>query len=84
MCHVLLQQKLFDKLADLLDSIPKSLLLSSDEENTLKARAVIAYKRESYKELYDILSGHDFHSSNHKVSEISITLFVFISFPTRC
>ena len=47
--------------------MPDTLLQMSDAENTLKARAVVAFKRKKYKELYEIISGHNFHSSNHKV-----------------
>jgi len=65
-CHDLLQRKQIDRLTEFIDSVPKHLLYGSDE-NILKARSLVAFKRQRFQELYRLLESHTFHSSNHKV-----------------
>ncbi|CAL1529679.1 unnamed protein product [Lymnaea stagnalis] len=63
-CEALQQKNDIDRLARFLWSLPPSELLRGSEA-VLKARAMVAFHRGSYRELYAILESHTFDSSNH-------------------
>ncbi|XP_064623110.1 homeobox protein six1-like isoform X2 [Lineus longissimus] len=63
-CEALQQSGNIDRLARFLWSLPPSELLRGSEA-VLKARAVVAFHRGSFRELYAILESHNFDPSNH-------------------
>ncbi|KAK0041133.1 homeobox protein SIX4 [Biomphalaria pfeifferi] len=63
-CEALQQKNDIDRLARFLWSLPPSELLRGSEA-VLKARAMVAFHRGSYRELYAILESHTFENSNH-------------------
>lgn len=63
-CEALQQKNDIDRLARFLWSLPPNELLRGSEA-VLKARAMVAFHRGSYRELYAILESHTFDSSNH-------------------
>uniref|UniRef100_A0A8C4VKK7 SIX homeobox 4 n=1 Tax=Gopherus evgoodei TaxID=1825980 RepID=A0A8C4VKK7_9SAUR len=63
-CEALQQGGNLDRLARFLWSLPQSDLLRGNE-SLLKARALVAFHQGIYPELYSILEGHSFDSSNH-------------------
>ncbi|KAH9489441.1 Homeobox protein six4 [Bulinus truncatus] len=63
-CEALQQKNDIDRLARFLWSLPPSELLRGSEA-VLKARAMVAFHRGSYRELYAILESHTFDNSNH-------------------
>ncbi|KAM9318303.1 homeobox protein SIX5 [Pholidichthys leucotaenia] len=66
LCEALLQAGNVDRLWRFLSTIPPpSYELLRGNETLLKARALVAFHREEFSELYAILECHDFHSSNH-------------------
>ncbi|XP_005986478.1 homeobox protein SIX4 isoform X1 [Latimeria chalumnae] len=65
-CEALQQGGNLDRLARFLWSLPHSDLLRGNE-SILKARALVAFNRGKYQELYSILESHNFDSSNHAV-----------------
>ncbi|KAM3615823.1 uncharacterized protein V6R79_008365 [Siganus canaliculatus] len=64
LCEALLQAGNVDRLWRFLSTIPSSELLRGNE-TLLKAQALVAFHREEFKELYDILESYVFHPSNH-------------------
>ncbi|XP_043942558.1 homeobox protein SIX5-like [Protopterus annectens] len=64
-CEALLQAGNVDRLGRFLTSIPPSELLRGNE-TLLKARALVAFHQENFKELYCILESQSFHPSNHR------------------
>ncbi|XP_068441444.1 homeobox protein SIX5 [Clinocottus analis] len=65
LCEALLQAGNVDRLWRFLSTIPPSSELLRGNETLLKARALVAFHREEFKELYAILESYDFHPSNH-------------------
>lgn len=65
-CEALQQAGDGERLARFLWSLPPSELLRTSE-SVLKARAVVAFNRGNFKELYQILEGHNFDCVNHAV-----------------
>ncbi|CAM4582519.1 homeobox protein SIX4 [Caretta caretta] len=63
-CEALQQGGNLDRLARFLWSLPQSDLLRGNE-SLMKARALVAFHQGIYPELYSILEGHSFDSSNH-------------------
>lgn len=63
-CEALQQSKDFEKLSRFLWSLPPTERLCGNEA-VLKARAVVAFHKESYRELYAILESHSFDSRHH-------------------
>ncbi|KAF2885939.1 hypothetical protein ILUMI_20234 [Ignelater luminosus] len=64
MCEALHQRGDVERLASFLWSLPPSELLRGNE-SVLRARAVVAFHRGSYHELYAILESHSFHPRWH-------------------
>ncbi|XP_076442419.1 uncharacterized protein LOC143281219 [Babylonia areolata] len=64
MCEALQQKGDMERLAMFLWSLPPSELLRGSEA-VLKARALVAFHKGNYRELYSILEGHAFHEDNH-------------------
>ncbi|KAK5640626.1 hypothetical protein RI129_011437 [Pyrocoelia pectoralis] len=64
MCEALHQRGDVERLATFLWSLPPSELLRGNE-SILRARAVVAFHRASYHELYAILESHSFHPRWH-------------------
>ena len=64
MCEVLQQSGNTERLARFLWSLPSCEKLLKNE-SVLKARAVVAFQRGQFKELYRILEGNVFSSVNH-------------------
>ncbi|KAK4873199.1 hypothetical protein RN001_015228 [Aquatica leii] len=64
MCEALHQRGDVERLATFLWSLPPSELLRGNE-SILRARAVVAFHRGSYHELYAILESHTFHPRWH-------------------
>ncbi|XP_067943617.1 homeobox protein SIX6-like [Watersipora subatra] len=65
-CEALQQSGDVERLSRFLWSLPPSELLRSNE-SVLKARAVVAFHRSDFRDLYTILEGHNFDSVNHQV-----------------
>ncbi|KAI7802749.1 homeobox protein SIX5, partial [Triplophysa rosa] len=65
LCEALLQAGNVDRLWRFLSTIPPSAEMLRGNETLLKARALVAFHRDEFKELYAILDSHDFHPSNH-------------------
>lgn len=65
LCEALLQAGNVDRLWRFLSTIPPSSDLLRGNETLLKARALVAFHREEFHELYDILEGFAFQPSNH-------------------
>lgn len=65
-CEALQQSGDVERLSRFLWSLPPSELLRSNE-SVLKARAVVAFHRSDFRDLYAILEGHNFDSVNHQV-----------------
>lgn len=65
LCEALLQAGNVDRLWRFLSTIPPSSELLRGNETLLKARAVVAFHREEFKELYGILESFAFQPSNH-------------------
>ncbi|XP_068601259.1 homeobox protein SIX5 [Brachionichthys hirsutus] len=65
LCEALLQAGNVDRLWTFLSTIPPSSDLLRGNETLLKARALVAFHREEFKELYGILESYAFHPSNH-------------------
>ncbi|XP_053728816.1 homeobox protein SIX5 [Synchiropus splendidus] len=65
LCEALLQAGNVERLWRFLSTIPRSSELLRGNETLLKARALVAFHREEFGELYGILESHDFHPSNH-------------------
>ncbi|XP_015277500.1 PREDICTED: homeobox protein SIX4 [Gekko japonicus] len=63
-CEALQQGGHLDRLARFLWSLPPGELLRG-EESLLKARALVAFHRGLYAELYGILEGHSFGAASH-------------------
>lgn len=63
-CEALQQKGDVERLARFLWSLPPSELLRGSEA-VLKARALVAFHRGSYRELYVIVESHKFDESNH-------------------
>uniref|UniRef100_A0A8C4RCD3 SIX homeobox 5 n=1 Tax=Erpetoichthys calabaricus TaxID=27687 RepID=A0A8C4RCD3_ERPCA len=64
-CEALLQAGNVEQLGRFLSTIPAAPELQRGNETLLKAKALVAFHREEYKELYAILESHSFHPSNH-------------------
>ncbi|XP_015178319.1 PREDICTED: homeobox protein six1-like [Polistes dominula] len=64
MCEALSQSQDIDKLARFLWSLPQGELMRGNE-SVLMARAVVAFHRGSYHELYMILESHPFSPRRH-------------------
>ncbi|CAG4975238.1 unnamed protein product [Colias eurytheme] len=64
MCEALQQKGDIEKLAAFLWSLPESQLLCGNE-TVLRARALVAYHRGVYQELYAILETHTFPPKHH-------------------
>ncbi|XP_061575388.1 homeobox protein SIX5 [Cololabis saira] len=65
LCEALLQAGNVDRLWRFLSTVPPSSELLRGNETLLKARALVAFHREEFKELYGILESHDFQPCNH-------------------
>uniref|UniRef100_H3CQM6 SIX homeobox 5 n=1 Tax=Tetraodon nigroviridis TaxID=99883 RepID=H3CQM6_TETNG len=65
LCEALLQAGNVDRLWSFLSTIPLSSDLLRGNETLLKARALVAFHREEFKELYAILESYAFQPSNH-------------------
>lgn len=65
LCEALLQSGNVDRLWRFLSTIPPSSDLLRGNETLLKARALVAFHREEFKELYGILESFAFQPSNH-------------------
>ena len=65
LCEALLQAGNAERLHRFLCTIPPSAELLRGNETLLKARALVAFHREDFKELYAILDSYDFHPGNH-------------------
>ncbi|XP_035683172.1 homeobox protein six1b-like [Branchiostoma floridae] len=65
-CEALQQGGDIERLARFLWSLPPNELLRGSE-SVLKARAIVAFHRGSFKELYAILESHNFDTSNHQM-----------------
>lgn len=63
-CEVLQQGGSIDRLARFLWSLPNCEYLQKNE-SVLKAKAVVAFHRGNFKELYRILESHNFSVQNH-------------------
>ncbi|XP_069772386.1 homeobox protein SIX4-like [Narcine bancroftii] len=63
-CEALQQGGNLDRLAQFLWSLPPSDLLRGNE-SILKARALVAFHQNRYKELYSILESHNFDAASH-------------------
>ncbi|XP_039259183.2 uncharacterized protein LOC120335679 [Styela clava] len=64
-CKALKQSEDFHKLENFLKKIPPDDY-NSDTENIVMARAYIAFYRNSYKEMFNLLESRTFSSCNHK------------------
>lgn len=64
MCEALQQRGDIDRLATFLWSL-SPLEVLNDNESILRARALVAFHRGSYHELYSILETHAFNSKWH-------------------
>ncbi|XP_062860490.1 homeobox protein SIX5 isoform X1 [Trichomycterus rosablanca] len=64
-CEALLQAANVDRLWSFLATIPPQSDVLRGNETLLKARALVAFHREDFAELYAILESRDFHPSNH-------------------
>jgi homeobox protein SIX4 len=64
MCEALQQKNDIDKLTTFLWGLPPDDLLSSNE-SILRARAIVAYHRGSFNELYNLLESHCFSINFH-------------------
>ncbi|MBN3310377.1 SIX4 protein, partial [Amia calva] len=65
LCEALLQAGNVERLGRFLSTIPPSAELLRGNETLLKAKALVAFHQEEFKELYSILESHDFHPANH-------------------
>nr|XP_015196580.1 PREDICTED: homeobox protein SIX5 isoform X2 [Lepisosteus oculatus] len=65
LCEALLQAGNVERLGRFLSTIPPSAELLRGNETLLKAKALVAFHQEEFKELYAILESHDFHPANH-------------------
>lgn len=63
-CETLLQSGDIDKLGRFLWSLPENDALNGHEA-VLRAKAVVAFYRETYRELYAILESHNFDPKHH-------------------
>lgn len=64
MCEALQQKNDIEKLSTFLYGLPPDML--SNSESVLRARAVVAYHRASFHELYGILENHNFSVKFHE------------------
>lgn len=64
MCEALQQKNDIDKLTTFLWSLPPEDIMMNNE-SILRARAVVAYHRNSFHELYALLEGHCFSTKHH-------------------
>ncbi|KAM6973115.1 homeobox protein SIX5 [Aplochiton taeniatus] len=65
LCEALLQAGNVDRLWRFLSTIPPSAEVLRGNETLLKARALVAFHRDEFKEMYAIIESHVFHPSNH-------------------
>ncbi|XP_015196580.2 homeobox protein SIX5 isoform X2 [Lepisosteus oculatus] len=65
LCEALLQAGNVERLGRFLSTIPPSAELLRGNETLLKAKALVTFHQEEFKELYAILESHDFHPANH-------------------
>lgn len=65
MCEALQQKNDIDKLTTFLWSLPPEDISMMNNESILRARAVVAYHRNSFHELYALLEGHCFSTKHH-------------------
>lgn len=63
-CEALQQKNDFERLSMFLRSLPPNEIRNSSE-SVLKARAIVAFHKGGYRELYSILVNHTFTVSNH-------------------
>ena len=86
-CEVLQSSGDVERLARFLWSLPVSQQIQ-ECESVLKARAIVAFARGQYRELYRILEAHQFSPHNHptlqslwlKVNNLRPTLSLFFCF----
>lgn len=64
MCEALQQTEDVEKLARFLWSLPPNQLVRG-QESVLRARALVAFHRKAYRELYAILESHNFDPRHH-------------------
>lgn len=64
MCEALQQKNDIENLAKFLCRLPPGDLIQGSE-SILRARAIVAYHRGSFHELYGLLEGHCFHPNHH-------------------
>ncbi|CAL8361974.1 unnamed protein product [Merluccius merluccius] len=65
LCEALLQAGNVDRLHRFLSTIPPAAELLRGNETLLKARALVAFHREDFRELYAVLDSYDFQPCNH-------------------
>ncbi|MGH0119940.1 UNVERIFIED_CONTAM: hypothetical protein FKN15_029203 [Acipenser sinensis] len=64
-CEALLQVGNVERLGRFLSAVPLSEELLRGNETLLKARALVAFHQEEFKELYALLESHPFQAANH-------------------
>ncbi|XP_034777998.2 homeobox protein SIX5-like [Acipenser ruthenus] len=64
-CEALLQAGNVERLGRFLSAVPLSEELLRGNETLLKARALVAFHQEEFKELYALLESHPFQAANH-------------------
>ncbi|XP_022671459.1 homeobox protein six1a-like [Varroa jacobsoni] len=64
LCEVLQQSGNLDRLSSFIWSLPGTEEFQSSEP-VLRAKAIVAFRKEHYKDMYSILEGHSFHAKHH-------------------
>ncbi|XP_041092207.1 homeobox protein SIX5-like [Polyodon spathula] len=64
-CEALLQAGNVERLGRFLSAVPLAEELLRGNETLLKARALVAFHQEEFKELYALLESHPFQAANH-------------------
>lgn len=77
-CEVLQQSGNIERLARFLWSLPACDQLHKNE-SVLKAKAVVAFHRANFKELYKLLESHTFSPHNHPKLQVIRTVLVSYS-----
>ena len=74
-CEVLQQSGNIERLARFLWSLPACDQLHKNE-SVLKAKAIVAFHRGNFKELYKLLESHPFSPHNHPKLQVTLTLLL--------
>ena len=77
-CEVLQQSGNIERLARFLWSLPACDQLHKNE-SVLKAKAVVAFHRANFKELYKLLETHPFSPHNHPKLQVLFDIKIFIT-----